>query len=66
MAKKAQSPFEGRWNIISMSTWDDDYLNEKVQAFIEFDDKGGSFQFGYVEGFMDCRVTTRGSEPAIE
>ena len=34
-----------------MATWDEDYINEEVQAFIEFDDKGsGDFQFGYVQG----------------
>ena len=27
----------GRWHIVSMSQWDEDYLNEEVQAFIEFD-----------------------------
>src|SRR4051812_1985648 len=64
---KAKSPFVGRWHIVSMSTWDEDYFNEEVQAFIEFDAKdGGSFQFGYVQGGMDCQLTTRGEEPAIE
>ena len=38
---KPKSPFTGRWRIVSMSAWDEDYLNEEVQAFIEFDDKGG-------------------------
>ena len=70
MAKKKPklvSPFHGRWHIVSMTEWDEDYLNEEVQAFIEFDDKGGgSFQFGYVQGFMDCRETTRDGKPCIE
>ena len=44
----------GRWRIVSMSAWDDDYLDEEVEAYIEFDEKGcGSFQFGYVRGVMD-------------
>jgi len=48
MAKKA-NPIEGRWRIVSMSAWEDGYLDEEVQAFIEFEEKGsGSFQFGYV------------------
>ena len=48
------------WCIVSMTAWDEDYLNEEVEAFIEFDDKGGgSFQFGYVQGFMDCRERPR-------
>lgn len=68
MAKsKPQSSFTGRWRIVSMSAWDEDYLDEEVEAFIEFDDKGGgAFHFGYVRGFMDCRSSLRGEEPAVE
>jgi hypothetical protein len=64
---KSGSPFGGRWHIVSMTEWDEDYINEEVQAFIEFDAKGsGEFQFGYVQGSMDCRLTTRDGEPAVE
>src|SRR5437899_2637097 len=50
-----------------MSAWGYEHLNEEVQAFIAFDTKGGGeFQFGYVQGDMDCRLTTRGAEPAVE
>jgi hypothetical protein len=70
MAKKKPKPkslFLGRWHIISMSAWDEDYLNEEVQAFIEFDARdGGSFQFGYVQGRIDCRTTSREGKPAVE
>ena len=70
MAKKKpkpKSPFLGRWYIVSMSTWDEGYLNEEVQAFIEFDDKrGGSFQFGYVQGIIDYREGLRDGQPAVE
>jgi hypothetical protein len=60
-------PFIGRWRIVSMSAWDDDFLDEEVEAFIEFDNKGsGEFQFGNVYGHMDCRLTTRDNEPAVE
>ena len=64
---KSPSPIEGRWHIVSMTEWDEDYLNEEVQAFIEFDDKGGgSFQFGYVQGQTDCRTTSQEGKPAVE
>ena len=64
---KPTSPFVGRWHLVSMSLWDDDYLNEEVQAFIEFDDKGGgSFQFGYVQGIMDVREGLRDGQPVAE
>src|SRR5271157_1003382 len=65
--KMPKSPFLGRWRIVSMSTWDEDYINEEFPAFIEFDDKGdGSFQFAYVRRGIDYRITTRDGEPAVE
>lgn len=64
---KPESPFAGRWHIVSMTEWDEDFINAEVQGFIEFDDKNsGSFQFGHVSGDMDCRLTTRDGEPAVE
>ena len=69
MARKASppSPFEGRWRIVSMSAWENDFLDEEVAAFIEFKDQGwGEFHFGNVQGQMDCRQTTRDGEPAVE
>jgi hypothetical protein len=68
MAKsKARSVFTGTWHIVSMSAWDDDYVNEVVQAFIKFErSEFGSFQFGYVVGSTDPRETTRDGKPAVE
>jgi hypothetical protein len=70
MAKKNSKPrstFLGRWHIVSMSMWDEDYLNEEVRAFIEFDDNGGgSFQFGYVRGIIDVREGLRDGQPCAE
>jgi hypothetical protein len=69
MAKKskAPSPFEGRWRIVSMSAWDEGYINEEEEGYFEFDDGGGGqFHFGHVNGDMDCRLTTRDGEPAVE
>jgi hypothetical protein len=64
---KQKSPFEGLWHIVSMSEWDEDYFNEEVQAFIEFEANGtGHFQFGYVSGYMDWRPGTRDGQPAVE
>ena len=64
---KPRSQFVGRWHIVSMSMWDEDYFNEEVQAFIEFDDKGsGSFQFGYVHGLIDYREGLRDGHPAAD
>jgi hypothetical protein len=70
MAKKKskpKSPFLGRWHIVSMSEWDEDYLNEEVQAFIEFEEgQRGAFQFGYVRGDLDYREGLRDGEPCVE
>ena len=64
---KPKSAFSGRWGIVSMTAWDEDFINAEVQGFFEFNDKGnGEFHFGYVHGNMDCRLTTRDGEPAIE
>ena len=38
---KPQSPFEGRWRIVLMTEWDENYLDGEGQAFIDFDAKGG-------------------------
>ena len=68
MAKpKSKSPFVGLWHIVSMESWDEDYFNEEVQAFIEFEENGtGHFQFGYVRGYMDWRPGTRDGRPCVE
>jgi hypothetical protein len=68
MAKsKPKSSFSGRWRIVSMSAWDEDYIDEEEEGFFEFDEKGsGDFHFGYVHGHMDCKPTTREGEPSVE
>jgi hypothetical protein len=64
---KPKSPFTGRWRIVSMSAWDQDFIDEEKEGFFEFDDRGWSeFHFGYVHGHMDCRLTTRVGELAVE
>lgn len=62
-----KSPFAGRWHIVSMTEWDEDYINEEVEAFVELEPDGlGSFQFGYVQGQIDWRTTSRNGKPAVE
>ena len=69
MAKqsKKENPFVGRWHIVSMSAWEDDCLNEEVQAFIEFDAGGrGALHFGYVQGQFDYRTKKRDGQRAAQ
>jgi hypothetical protein len=49
MSKRLPSHFLGLWQHRLHVGWDEDYFNEEVQAFIEFEADGtGHFQFGYV------------------
>jgi hypothetical protein len=49
--KSAGSRFRGRWKIVWMEMWDQDYVDEDVPGHVTFDEKGGGeFQFGYVYG----------------
>lgn len=48
-----QRDFIGAWRITKMSEWDNDYVNEEVQAFIKIEKSGsGEFHFGFVQGSM--------------
>lgn len=68
MAKaNTTNPFIGRWRITQMDEWDQDFVDAEVEGYVEFDPKGsGEFQFGYVHGGMDCRLTTRDGQPCVE
>jgi hypothetical protein len=67
MTTKKKKSFTGRWRIVSMSAWDEDFIDEEQEGFFEFNDRGwGEFHFGCVQGQMDCRLTTRDGEQAIE
>ena len=50
------SAFRGIWRIVWMSNWDQDFVDMEVPGHFTFeDDRQGSFQFGLVQGGMDCR-----------
>ena len=69
MTKKATTPnpFTGHWRIVSMSQWDQDFVDEEEEGYFEFRSKDQcEFHFGYVHGQMDCHLTTRDGEPAVE
>lgn len=51
-----KNPFTGPWRIVWMSNWDQDYVDVEVPGHITFKSgRSGSFQFGPVQGHMDCR-----------
>ncbi|MFZ4079766.1 MAG: hypothetical protein ACOYKN_00970 [Pirellula sp.] len=41
MPKKAANanPFTGRWRIVSMSAWDQEFIDEEEEGYFEFDQK---------------------------
>lgn len=48
MAKR-KNPFTGRWRIVSMEQYDQDYVDEEEDGYFEFTDRGwGDFHFGNV------------------
>jgi hypothetical protein len=50
------NPLAGPWRIVWMSEWDQDYVDMDVPGHVTFGDRGsGSFQFGMVQGQMDCK-----------
>lgn len=36
---KSSNTIAGRWRIVSMSAWENEYLDEEVEAFLAFDRK---------------------------
>lgn len=57
MAAVALNSFIGRWRIVWMSGWDQDFVDMDVPGHIDFGaDRSGEFQFGMVQAQMDCRL----------
>jgi hypothetical protein len=64
---KSKSPFLGAWRTVEMEEWDRDYIDLVVPGHITFESGGmGSFQFGTVQGWLDCRVEHIAGEERIE
>jgi hypothetical protein len=57
----------GTWRIIEMEQWNQDYIDLVVPGFITFgEDNLGEFQFGTVEGSLDCRIESYGEGERLE
>ena len=58
--------FKGIWRIEEMEVWDRDFVNMLGPANITFDDDAlGSFEFGAVVGYIDCRYSERDGKPFV-
>jgi hypothetical protein len=70
MTDTAVSAFIGYWKIIEMEVWAQKYVDLVVPGFIEFtvEDERlmGSFQFGTVVGWLDCRLRQVDGATSVE
>lgn len=63
---KQMKPFAGKWRIVEMEVWSQDYFDMEVPGFIRIGSDGtGQFQFGLVFGDIDGRVEC-GNAPRFE
>jgi hypothetical protein len=64
---KLPNPYIGKWRIIEMDQWDQEFVNLVVPGYVTIRKDGtGSFQFGAVQGEMDCRIQKTGMHEQIE
>ena len=65
--KTSFKPFVGKWFIVEMEAWDQEYIDMEVPGHFTFNKDGtGHFQFGLVQGEMDCRSENKGGKARIE
>ncbi|PSJ47650.1 hypothetical protein C7H85_02125 [Zobellella endophytica] len=58
--------FLGKWKIVEMEQWDQEYIDLVEPGYIRFDkDDLGNFVFGTVRGEIDCRYTEK-PQPKLE
>jgi hypothetical protein len=65
--KKDQAKYIGKWRIIEMEMWDQDYIDLIIPGYFSFDgDDLGDFQFGSVKGQIDYRIEKIGDVERLE
>jgi hypothetical protein len=59
--------FKGRWRIVEMDVWDNDYLDLVEPAHITFEGThDGAFVFGTVQAWLDVRYGSRDAMACAE
>ena len=59
--------FAGRWRIVEMDVWDNDFLDEVEEAHITFQaGSDGEIAFGALKGFLDVRYGSRDGSACAE
>lgn len=70
MSEREAVAFVGYWKITKMEVWSQKYVDLIVPGFIELaiaeERLTGSFQFGTIVGWLDCRLRTTDDSTAIE
>ncbi|MBI4189052.1 MAG: hypothetical protein HY525_00775 [Betaproteobacteria bacterium] len=65
--KKPSAPYIGRWHIVEMEQWDQEFIDLEGPGHITFAKGGkGSFHFGAVEGELDCRLKDSAEGQRVE
>ncbi|WP_312022772.1 hypothetical protein [Bradyrhizobium sp. 2S1] len=59
--------FAGRWRIVEMDVWDNDFLDLVEEAHLTFQGKSDDeIAFGALKGFLDVRYGTRDGSACTE
>ena len=65
--KKDKSKYLGKWRIIEMEMWDQEFIDMVKPGYFSFNkDNLGYFQFGAVEGQIDYRIEKIGELERLE
>ena len=64
---KQKNPYIGKWRIIEMDMWDQDFIDMETEGHFLFEkDDLGSFQFGLVQGQIDYKIEKIGEIERLE
>jgi len=64
---KNRNLYIGKWRIIEMEMWDQEFIDMETEGYFLFEKGGsGSFQFGLVQGQIDYRIEKTGEVERLE
>ena len=64
---KQRNPYLGKWRIIEMEMWDQDFIDLETEGHFLIEKDGlGSFQFGLIRGQIDYRIEKTGGIERLE
>jgi len=64
---RKKNPYLGKWRIIEMEMWDQDFIDMETEGYFSFEtEELGCFQFGLVQGRIDYRIEKIGDIERLE